>query len=212
MEKEKPNTPVKSLSEIVNPSHSALVVFDVQKFLVEKIINKENFLSNLKVMIEGARNKHVPIIYSKVTPFPKGFESPWRTFMLLKRYGVDSLEKLPKSRDPGSPESEISTEVGPLNDDIVVKKFTPSIFIGTNFEYILRNKNINTVIFTGIATEIGVDSSARDSSNRGFYTIVIQDCVSSWNKELHASSLRALENICMVNSASDILAEWEKIT
>ena len=73
-------------------------------------------------------------------------------------------------------------------------------------------KNIKSVIFTGIATEIGVDSSARDSSNRGFYTVVIRDCVSSWNKELHNSSLKALENICLVHSASDILAQWGKAT
>ena len=41
----------------------------------------------------------------------------------------------------------------------------------------LRNAGIITVVFTGIATEFGVESSARDVFNRGFYSVVVSDCV-----------------------------------
>jgi nicotinamidase-related amidase len=41
----------------------------------------------------------------------------------------------------------------------------------------LRNAGIITIVFTGIATEIGIESSARDAFNRGFYSVVISDCV-----------------------------------
>ena len=42
-----------------------------------------------------------------------------------------------------------------------------------------RNAGIITVIFTGIDTEYGIESSARDAFNRGFYSVVVSDCVSS---------------------------------
>jgi nicotinamidase-related amidase len=42
----------------------------------------------------------------------------------------------------------------------------------------LRNAGINAVVFTGIATEFGVESSARDAFNRGFYCVVVSNCVS----------------------------------
>lgn len=192
-----------SLKEIVDPGHTALVVWDTQEGLVDSIFNRKQFLANLKSFIAAARKNHIPVLYTKITFPPDGYESPWRTFMLMKRYGIDTIEKIPKFLT-----SEIQAEIGPVGDEPVIAKPTPSIFIGTNFEYMMRNRGIDTVLFTGIATEIGIDSSARDCSNRGFYTIVVQDCVSSSDKEMHESALKALKTICLVTPAADITAEW----
>lgn len=192
-----------SLKEIVDPGHTALVVWDTQEGLVDSIFNRKQFLASLKSFIAAARKNHIPVLYTKITFPPDGYESPWRTFMLMKRYGIDTIEKIPKFLT-----SEIQAEIGPVGDEPVIAKPTPSIFIGTNFEYMMRNRGIDTVLFTGIATEIGIDSSARDCSNRGFYTIVVQDCVSSSDKEMHESALKALKTICLVTPAADITAEW----
>ena len=53
----------------------------------------------------------------------------------------------------------------------------------------LRNAVIITVVFTGIATEFRIESSARDAFNRGFYSVVVSDCVSSPDKDGHNRSL-----------------------
>ena len=131
----------------------------------------------------------------------------------MKRFGVDEPEKLPPFLKPRVPESAthlaIPGEVGPEDNDVVLHKHTPSIFIGTHFESMMRNRGIDTVIFTGIATEIGVASSARDSSNRGFYTIVVEDCVSSSSKELHEAALKTLSSVCLVIPSKDIRQVWK---
>lgn len=101
----------------------------------------------------------------------------------MKRFGVDSLEKLPNFFDLNNPDSEINSEVAPVDDEVVIQKTTTSMFVGTNFESLMRNRGIDTILFTGLATEVGVDSSARDASNFGFYTIVVQDCVSTCDTE-----------------------------
>ena len=44
---------------------------------------------------------------------------------------------------------------------------------------------IISVVFTGIATEYGIESSARDAFNRGLYSVVVSDCVSSNDKDGH---------------------------
>lgn len=110
---------------------------------------------------------------------------------------------------PGSPEAEIPDEVKPADYDLVLNKHTASVFIGTHFEYFLMNRNIKTVMFSGIATEIGVASSARDASNRGFYTVVLSDCVSSADKEMHEASLKVLQRICLVMPSTDVMAQWK---
>ena len=52
------------------------------------------------------------------------------------------------------------------DDEILITKHTASIFIGTDFERMIRNAGITTIIFSGIATELGVESDARDALNR----------------------------------------------
>ena len=81
--------------------------------------------------------------------------------------------------------------------------------MGTHFENMLRNRGARAILFTGISTEIGIASSARDAANRGFYTVVVSDCVSSGNKELHEATLKILGSICLVVSSREIMQTWE---
>ena len=198
-----------NLKEIIDPNHTALLVWDVQNLLVNRIFNKKEFLKDLKSLLEIARDKNVPIIYSKITPLPKDYESSFRTFMFMKRFKIKDPEKLPRFLVPGTPEAEIPSEVAPSDTDIIIEKNTASIFIGTNFEYLMRNKGIDTILFTGISTEFGVASSARDSCNRGFYTVVVEDCVSSFNQKMHEMTLDILKTICLVKTSQNIVKEWE---
>ena len=192
------------IKEIVDPSHSCLIVWDVQNGLVDKIFNKVEFMANIKNLIEKLRNK-MPVVYTLITPFPKDFNSSWRCYSMMKRFNVKDMDKLPSFMAIGSKEREIPESIKPLKTDIVLEKSTASIFIGTNFEYLMRNRGISTLIFTGIATESGVESSARDASNRGFYPIVVSDCVSSSDKEAHERSLKNLEKIVIVEKSENIL-------
>jgi nicotinamidase-related amidase len=193
-----------SIREIVEPKNSCLIVWDVQVGLVDRIFNKEEFMTNLKNFIEKLRNK-MPVVYTLITPLPTGFASSWNYYSMMKRFNVDDINKLPPFMAIGSKEREIPEIVKPQPTDIVLEKSTASIFIGTNFEHMMRNRGVTTLIFTGIATEFGVESSACDASNRGFYPVVISDCVSSLDKEAHERSLKNLAKLLIVQTSVDIL-------
>ena len=201
----------KNLQEIVEPEHTALVVWDVQNALVNSAFNKSEFLQNLKLFVESAQRNNVPVVYSKITPLPLSYESSFRTYMQMKRYGVDDPAKLPTFLRPGSPEAEIHSEVSPKDGDLILPKHTTSIFVGTHFEYLMRNRGISTIIFTGIATEIGIDSSARDSACRGFYTVIAEDCVSSSDEEMHKAALKTLSRVCIIAPSTGIIKAWNPI-
>jgi nicotinamidase-related amidase len=192
------------LMEIVNPKHSCLIVWDVQNGLVDKIFNKEEFIGNLKILKKSLRGK-MPIVYTLITPVPKEFQSSWSFYSMMRRFNVKEVGELPPFMSPGSKEREIPEALRPEEGDIVLDKPAASIFIGTNFEYMMRNRGITTLIFTGIATEIGIESSARDASNRGFYPVVVSDCVSSMDKDAHERSLKNLNKIVIVRSSAEIL-------
>ncbi|MEM0160883.1 MAG: isochorismatase family cysteine hydrolase [Thermoplasmata archaeon] len=185
-----------TLKDVIDPKHTALVVWDVQKMLVSHIFNHTDFLKNLNDLISVARAKKIPIFFTKITPLPPNFESPARKYMLRKM--GSSFGNMPKEM--------FDLEIEPLKEEIVLLKNTASIFIGTNFDLMLRNAGIETIIFTGIATEIGVESSAREAINRGYYTVVARDAVSSGDKDAHERSLKNMEKLMIVETVSNIKA------
>lgn len=191
------------LGEIVDPSHTCLVVWDVQNGLVDRIFNRSEFISALKPFIEAMRGR-VPVFYTLITPLPKSFASSWYLYSMMRRFNVDDVSKLPPFMAPGSAERLVPGEVHPMPDDIVIEKSTANIFLGTNFEFMLRNRNIKTIIFTGIATDIGVESSARDAANRGFYPVIVSDCVSSMDRDAHDRSLKNMARLLIVANSDDI--------
>jgi nicotinamidase-related amidase len=193
-----------NLKEIVDPKHSCLIIWDVQNGLVDRTFNKEEFVGNLKGLKKSLRGK-MPIIYTLITPVPKEFQSSWSFYSMMRRFNIKEVDKLPAFMSPGSKEREIPEALHPEKGDIILEKPSASIFIGTNFEYMMRNRGITTLIFTGIATEMGIESSARDASNRGFYPVVVSDCVSSMDKDAHERSLKNLDKIVIVKSSAEIL-------
>jgi nicotinamidase-related amidase len=126
----------------------------------------------------------------------------------MRRYGVDDPAKLPPFMKPGTSDAEIASDVAPSGEDIIINKHTASIFIGTHVEHLLRNKGIETVVFTGISTEFGVASSARDASNRGFYPVVVSDGVSAMDREMHELALKVLTRMVIVTPAAEIVKAW----
>ena len=197
-----------SLSEMVDPEHTALVVWDCQNALVNVIFNREEFLESLKALLAAARLKKIPIVYTLITPLPPGWQSAWGIYQSMKRFNVDDPTKIPVFMKPGSPEAEVTAELSPAEGDVVINKSSPSIFFGTNFEQLMRGREIRTILFTGISTEMGIEHSARESAVRGFYTIVVSDCVSSPDQTTHEASLKMMQRLMLVVPSQEILKEW----
>jgi len=185
------------LKGIVSPGKTALLVWDVQNRLVNTIFNREIFLSNTNKLVSKAREKGIPVIFSKSTPLPDRFASPVMKFIMKDRF--KKLAQIPNGAD---------LTIEPHENDIVIPKNTASMFIGTNFELILRNAGITTIVFTGIATEFGVESSARDASNRGFFPVIATDAVSSFNEEAHKRSLENMASMMILLNSEEIISLW----
>ena len=99
--------------------------------------------------------------------------------------------------------------IEPSETDVVIPKNTASMFIGTNFELLLRNAGITTLVITGIATEFGVESTARDAANRGFFPIIISNAVSSYNQEGHFRSLENLKAMTILLTTEELNLLWK---
>ena len=82
---------IEDLKKMMNSSNTALVVWDVQNMLVNRIFNKDEFINNLKKVIEAARKAGMPVFFTKITPLPDKFESQARK--LAYRGGFGNMKK-----------------------------------------------------------------------------------------------------------------------
>lgn len=175
-----------TIQDILNPEHSILVVWDVQNMLVENIFNKEGFMLNLNRVISKARKSGIPVVYTKITPLPQQYFSPARRYFMK--------QMLVRNQSQKQVENPLDLSVVPGENEFVMNKSTANIFAGTPFEMMLKNTRRETVIFTGIATEYGIETSARDTLARGYFPVIINDAVSSNSEDVHFHSLKNMKN------------------
>jgi nicotinamidase-related amidase len=97
----------------------------------------------------------------------------------------------------------------PAKDDIVFEKFAPNAFLGTGFEWWLREHGIKTLLLAGAALETGIDGTARDALNLGYYTVIVRDCVGSPFRDTYDAALASLERIFDVVDSSEIVSAWQ---
>jgi nicotinamidase-related amidase len=188
--------------EILDPSHTALVLWDVLRAFEKIIFNKEEFSKNLNAIVELAHKSNIPIFFTSVQTLSKRFESSANIYTMSK-LGFDRLfeQFMPEDMD---------FAIKPKHDEVVINKHTASIFIDTGFERMIRNAGIVTVVFTGIATECGIESSARDAFHRGFYSVVVSDCVSSPDKNGHNRSLENMKNLITIINSKELENIWSR--
>ncbi|MBV9179285.1 MAG: cysteine hydrolase family protein [Nitrososphaeraceae archaeon] len=154
-----------TIEEIIDPSRTALVVWDVQNMLVNRIFNRDEFTNNLNFVINQA---NVPIFFTRIQILPKRFESPARLYTLSK-LGFDRTSHTVTKEDFDFAVKPIQLrQQQQQQEEEIVDRHTASVFVDRAFERMLRNAGIITVVFTGIATEFGIESSANMPQTEGF--------------------------------------------
>lgn len=74
--------------------------------------------------------------------------------------------------------------------DLVVTKRQWGAFYGTELDLQLRRRGVRTVVLGGVATNFGVESTARDAWERGYAVVIAEDITSSLSGELHDFAMR----------------------
>jgi nicotinamidase-related amidase len=85
--------------------------------------------------------------------------------------------------------SEFAPELGSHPSDLVILKRQWGAFYGTDLDLQLRRRKLTTIILCGIATEFGVESSARDAYERGYEQVFAEDAMTGLSAEGHANSI-----------------------
>ncbi|NOU87270.1 isochorismatase family protein [Paenibacillus sp. LMG 31460] len=162
-----------------SPSKSALLIMDMQNSVVSRFVDSEKALLPFQKAIEAARSHAIPVIYVRVA-FRAGYpEISSRNKMFT---GIAS-----RAGSAVAPEStmQIHESVQPRPDEPIVTKLRVSAFTGSDLEVLLRSRQIDTLILSGIATSGVVLSTLREAADKDFALTVLSDACIDAEPEVH---------------------------
>ena len=113
----------------------------------------------------------------------------------------------PFARPEGGLPPDYSKLVDGLTEesDILVTKHQWGAFYGTDLDVQLRRRAIKTIVLAGIATNMGVESTARQAWEHGYNLVIVKDATTSLSAEMHAFSINEiLPRLGRVCSSTDI--------
>lgn len=159
----------------LDSGHSALLVMDFQVPIVERFATGQDaLLKATAAAIAAARRSSMLVIYVVV-----GF-----------RPGLPEISPRNKSfsrlKASGGIATDIHPRLAPEAEDVIVTKHRVGAFAGTDLDMILRAHEIDTLIMCGIATSGVVLSTLRHASDSDYQIVVVRDCCSDQDGEVHA--------------------------
>ncbi len=197
-----------SLAEFVDPSRTALILWDMQKGLAGKAYNAEAVVQNARRLIEAADRAGVQVIWSRhILPPLHLTVGPFLLF-LMRKQGVDDPAKLRPFMQRGSEEAEFLPGLEPAAHHIVLEKSMPSLFVDTPLELRLMACGARSVVLAGVATEIGIEFTARHAVARGYYPVIAEDACGSYQPANHDRSIAYLRDWSPVTTTAEICSIW----
>jgi nicotinamidase-related amidase len=200
-----------TLAELVEPKRSALLLWDMEYAIAPNAFNYKDILVNLKMLSSAARQAGVPVFYSVQTAFDvlKEEAAVWVRVRMKRAKTSNPSELLKEKENPR--DREIVDELKPETKDIVFQKRRPDGFVGTDFDLMLRSNGVRTILIGGVATEGGIEGTARSARNLGYDIVVLKDCVGSRSRELHELALKLMEQTHFDIATSTEIAEiWRR--
>ena len=176
----------------LDPAQTAVVVVDMQNAFASKgglfdlagldISGAGAAISATHRVIEAARAAGIPLVFLQMTYSPDlsdagGPDSP----NYQKELGLIMMRQRPELAGKllvrGSWDWQIVEALKPKDGDIVVEKSRYDGFTRTGLAETLRRLGVRNLLFTGIATNICVESTARHAFFEEFWPILVEDAV-----------------------------------
>jgi ureidoacrylate peracid hydrolase len=201
---------VSRFQQILNPARTAVLVVDVQNDFVspEGMTAKRGvsvtagmaIVPALRAFLDEARARSIPVVFIHASGTPwteseawlhRASEAPRTGNCREGTWGAQGYELVP----------------GP--DDVLVIKHRNSGFHGTRLDVILRARKIDTVVATGVATNVSVEMTARDAVQHDYNLVVPEDLVAAYTPEQHANAIFTLRTYYgYVVPSADVLHAW----
>ena len=184
------------LDFLLTKTRKALVLVDVQNEFChpDGVFGKkgcdlstiDRMMVALNRLVGSAREKNIPVVFIQNIEDDDTDSFAWRMRPDAKE---DSANEGVCRRGTWGTELFGFT---PEENEILVQKNRFSGFLNTPLDAILKNRGIETLIFTGVATNICVESTLRDAMVRDYHVILAPDACATWYPDLHEATCKTV--------------------
>ena len=188
----------------IDPRATAFVIIDLQKGIVSRPLHPHDAGTVVANTVQLA--KALRAAGGVIVPVHVGFSADGADRLTQP---VDAPMAIPPGGMPAD-WSELAPEIAALDAAVVIKKRQWSAFHGTELDLQLRRRNITTILLGGIATNFGVESTARDAWQHGYEVVIVEDASSSSGGEgMHEFAIeKILPRVARVRSTAEIVSEF----
>jgi biuret amidohydrolase len=143
-------------------------------------------------VLAAARQAGWKVIHTREGHRPDLSDCPENKLWRSRRIGVGIGGGGPYGRIlvRGEPGWEIVPEVAPIAGEIIVDKPSNGAFYATDLDLLLHRASITHLVFTGIATDVGVHATLREANDRGFECLLLSDCTGATDYGNYEASLK----------------------
>lgn len=174
------------METLLDKTKTALVVIDLQKGIVAMPTqphDPKDVIANAAKLAQAFRKNSMPVFLVRVSTAADGKD---RLNPIIDGENPWANRKMPADWN------EIVPELGPEKDDFVVTKKQWGAFYGTDLDLQLRRRGIDTIVLCGIATGIGVESTARFAFEYGYQQIFVEDAMSAISPAEHEHTIKTI--------------------
>jgi nicotinamidase-related amidase len=165
----------------------------MQVGILSQIKNGDEVTRQVLQVLKAARNAGVRVFFSRHLSLPKELMGMFQFRMAMTWQHVDSPDQVNPWFSRDAPGFQIVPELSPLHAEGVFDKLTMSAFEGTWLDFALRDCGINAFIVIGVATEIGIEPTARHGADLGYIPVLVTDACGAGNEEAAKRSIESLK-------------------
>jgi len=182
-----------TLEEVCDPQRVALLVYDIQVGILSQIANPDKVTLQVLKVLTAARNACVRVFFSRHLSLPKELMGMFQFRMAMAWQRTNSPEQVNPWFLRDAPGFQITPELLPRRTEGVFDKLTMSAFEGTWLDFALRDCGINAFIIVGVATEIGIEPTARHGADLGYIPVLVTDACGAGNGDAAKRSIDSLK-------------------
>lgn len=190
-----------SLLDSLRPARTALLVIDMQRdFLLPEgyaaqagldIAPLVATIRPISKLLAVGRKAGLLIVHTREGHLPDLSDCPPYKLERSRRAGAEIGSKGPLGRllVRGEVGHDFVEALHPLEREIVIDKPGYSAFAHTELQQVLTKRRIETLLITGVTTEVCVSSTLRAAIDLGYRCITVSDACASGNPDLHKAAL-----------------------
>lgn len=183
----------RTVEEACDPRRMALIVYDMQVGVIRQIPDGDRIVARVRGLVDAARRGGYRVFYLRHMGVPKAVAGVAALRMAMAWQRVDTVERVRPMFLRDSEEFALVPELEPSPDEMVFDKISMSAFVGTPLDIVLRDCGVDTIAIAGVATEVGIDPTARHASDLGYLPILVTDACGAGHGEAADRALAALK-------------------